>query len=811
MFFNKNKREVKKLKKKVRKINAFENEIEKLTDEELKNKTTEFMDRYQNGETLDKLLPEAFAVVREASKRVLNMRHYDVQMMGGIALHNGNIAEMRTGEGKTLVSTLPVYLNALTGKAVHVITVNDYLAKRDATEMGQIHQFLGLTVGVNHTELTREEKQEVYACNVVYGTNNEFGFDYLRDNMVGDPTMKVQGELYYAIIDEVDSVLIDEARTPLIISGKADQPNELYKKADRLVKKMKEVAHYSIDLKGKTVQLERDGVRLVEETFKIGNLYDLENMELNNHINLALRANYIMHKDNDYVVQDNKVIIIDQFTGRMMPGRRYSDGLHQAIEAKENVKVENESITMATITFQNYFRLYEKLSGMTGTAKTEENEFKEIYKMKVITIPTNRPVQRKDETEKVYLTQEKKYEAIAARVAEIHATRQPILVGTANIEVSELISDKLKKLKVPHNVLNAKNHEREAEIIGDAGKAGSVTIATNMAGRGTDIKLEDESKECGGLFVIGTERHESRRIDNQLRGRSGRQGDPGKSVFYVSLEDELMKRFGKMNLKEMAKKLGYTEEDNIEHKMFSRALEVAQKRVEGNNFESRKWLLKFDDVLRDQREIVYEIRDRIVNGEGNNDMFLEFLKESVHEDITSLLKTYNIDEQLQEVLDFLNQKYFMTETLSTENVDLHSPKKFEESVYETIKTIYEQKHAEFGEEYASIQKGTMLRIIDKKWINHIDKMTQLKQGIHLRGYAQNDPLREYQLEGYELFDDMMYMVRNEIILHMLRTEKAGEHEFAVIKKEEKINAEEVIEEKEETSKKDVKVMFGKMK
>lgn len=771
-WFDISEKELKKMTKTIKKINNLEEEMKKLSDEELRKKTDEFKSRLEKGETTEDILPEAFAVVREASTRVLHMRHYDVQLMGGIALHKGNIAEMRTGEGKTLVSTLPVYLNALEGKGVHVITVNEYLAERDAKEMGQLHAFLGLTVGINLNKLNQEEKKEVYRSDITYGTNNEFGFDYLRDNMVLYKENKTQRGLHFAIVDEVDSVLIDEARTPLIISGKAEKSTSMYGQADVVVKSMKAEKHYIYDEKTKGVNLTEEGTSKVEKVFAIENLYDVSNATINHHINQALKAHVVMKKDYDYVVSEGQVIIVDQFTGRMMEGRRYSDGLHQAIEAKERVKIEDESMTLATITFQNYFRMYKKLAGMTGTAKTEATEFKEIYNMYVITVPTNLPIAREDKVDVIYKSEKEKFNAIIETIKEANLRGQPVLVGTANIETSEFLSEQLKKVKVPHYVLNAKYHDKEAEIIAQAGERGSVTIATNMAGRGTDIKLGEGVKDLGGLFVIGTERHESRRIDNQLRGRSGRQGDEGLSVFYLSLEDELMRRFGKDNLRNMMDRLGVPEGESIESRMVSKAIESAQKRVEGNNFDARKWVLKFDDVLREQREIIYKQRDEVLESASVKEFIVSMINATIEQAVEFHLSfdDSEVTRDYEALLTYINVRLFEPSSYQLDDIKEMDKKQLVEFFTARAGEKYEQKETLFGVNMREFEKVILLRSLDSKWVQHIDAMTQLRQGIHLRSYAQSDPLREYQMEGFDMFERMMQTIEEEVATTFMRTQ-----------------------------------------
>ena len=753
-------------------IDALGDEYVKLSDYELQSKTDEFRKRLKQGETLDDILVEAYATAREACFRVIGERPYYVQLLGAIAIHFGNIAEMKTGEGKTLTSVMPAYLNALNGEGVHIVTVNEYLADRDANWMGNIHRFLGLTVGTNLRSLSPKEKKEQYDCDILYTTNNELGFDYLRDNMVVQRENRVQRGLNFAIIDEVDSVLIDEARTPLIISGGEMKSASLYTDADIFVKKLKFEEDYLYDEKTKVVTLTEDGVKKAEKSFKLDNLYDLSNTNLVHHINQALKANYAMKNDVDYVVQDGEVIIVDQFTGRLMKGRAFSDGLHQAIEAKEGVKIQEETKTLATITFQNLFRMYKKLSGMTGTAKTEEEEFRNIYNMFVIQIPTNKEVIRDDEPDLVYSTQAGKYKALINEIEARYKKGQPVLVGTIAIETNELISSMLQKKKIPHEVLNAKNHAREAEIIAKAGELKSVTIATNMAGRGTDIKLTPEVKELGGLCVLGTERHESRRIDNQLRGRSGRQGDPGFTQFYVSMEDELMVRFGTDRMKGMLQSLGFSEDQPIRSKMFTNAIATAQARVEGNNFDIRKQLLQYDDVMNNQREIMYGRRNEILDNESIHDTILKTMKDH----ITDLVKSHIFpeghltDDDMKEIVEYANEKLFR-KTLKVEDI----PSKKEPDVIETIYNIvieeYEEKIKELPKEVSDeFEKVIMLNVIDRYWTEHINSMAHLREGIGLRGYAQDDPLRAYTMEGFDMFDQMMQNIDKDVTVMLLKSE-----------------------------------------
>ncbi|WP_286229675.1 preprotein translocase subunit SecA [Neobacillus mesonae] len=771
--FDLNKRELKRLDKLANKIDALAAETERLSDEQLREKTEEFKARYQKGETLDDLLVEAFAVVREGARRVLGLYPYHVQLMGGISLHEGNISEMKTGEGKTLTATMPVYLNALSGKGVHVVTVNEYLASRDATEMGQLYEFLGLTVGLNLNSMDKDEKQAAYAADITYGTNNEFGFDYLRDNMVLYKEQKVQRPLFFAVIDEVDSILIDEARTPLIISGSAQKSTVLYIQANAFVRTLSKDVDYSYDEKTKAVMLTEEGISKAEKAFGIENLFDISHVTLNHHINQALKANVTMHLDVDYVVQEGEIVIVDQFTGRLMKGRRYSEGLHQAIEAKEGVEIQNESMTMATITFQNYFRMYEKLSGMTGTAKTEEEEFRNIYNMNVIVIPTNRPIARDDRADLIYASMEGKFRAVVEDIAERYQKGQPVLVGTVAIETSELVSKMLLKKGVRHNVLNAKNHAREAEIIAEAGQQGAVTIATNMAGRGTDIKLGEGVRELGGLAVIGTERHESRRIDNQLRGRSGRQGDPGVTQFYLSMEDELMRRFGSDNMKNMMTKLGMDDTQPIQSKMVSRAVESAQKRVEGNNFDARKQLLQYDDVLRQQREIIYKQRDEVLESENLRDIVQNMILRSIERHVNVLAPAHADEEEwnLQGIVDYVHANLLPEGDITLEDLNGKDSEEMIEIIFAKAKERYAEKEEILDpEQMREFEKVVTLRAVDSKWIDHIDAMDQLRQGIHLRAYGQTDPLREYQHEGFAMFEAMIESVEDETAMYIMKAE-----------------------------------------
>ena len=799
VFGTHSEREVKRIKPLVDKIEALRPTMQALSDEDLRNKTTEFKERLSNGETLDDLLPEAFAVVREADKRVLGMEPYRVQLIGGIILHQGRIAEMKTGEGKTLVATLPAYLNALEGKGVHIITVNDYLAHRDAEEMGQVHRFLGLTCGCILNSMNNDERRAQYACDITYVTNNEDGFDYLRDNMVIYKEQLVQRELHYAIIDEVDSVLIDEARTPLIISGQSGKSTKLYEVCDILARQLErgeasgevtkmtaimgeeitETGDFIVNEKDKVVNLTEQGVHKVEDFFHIENLADPENLEIQHNIILALRAHNLMFRDRDYVVKDDEVLIVDEFTGRIMPGRRYSDGLHQAIEAKEHVKVKRESKTLATITFQNFFNKYAKKSGMTGTALTEEKEFREIYGMDVVEIPTNRPVIRKDLDDAVYMTKKEKFRAVVEAIKEAHEKGQPVLVGTITIETSELLSSMLKRQGIKHNVLNAKFHELEAEIVKDAGIHGAVTIATNMAGRGTDIKLDDVAREAGGLKIIGTERHESRRIDNQLRGRSGRQGDPGESRFYISLEDDLMRLFGSESLMNTFRKLGVAENEQIEHKMLSSAIEKAQKKIESNNYGIRKNLLEYDQVNNEQREIIYKERRRVLDGENMRDSVYKMIADFVDNTVDMCIS----DEQDREDWNLTELDTLLLPVIPLPKVELpdHLKKnQLKQLLKEQATKLYESKEAEFPEpeQLRELERVIMLKVVDRKWMDHIDDMEQLRQGIGLQAYGQKDPLVEYKMNAYEMFNAMTASIQEDTLrlLYHVRVEQKAERE-----------------------------------
>ncbi|MGG3799051.1 preprotein translocase subunit SecA [Metabacillus fastidiosus] len=772
-MFDFNKRTLNRYEKMANAIEALRPQMEQLSDEQLTAKTAEFKERVAKGESLDDLLKEAFAVVREAAKRVLGLHPYKVQLMGGIALHEGNISEMKTGEGKTLTSTMPVYLNTLSGEGVHVVTVNEYLASRDAHEMGKLYEFLGLTVGLNLNSLDKDEKREAYAADITYSTNNELGFDYLRDNMVLYKEQMVQRPLNFAVIDEVDSILIDEARTPLIISGQAAKSTKLYVQANGFVRNLKVEEDYTYDVKTKAVQLTEDGITKAESAFGIENLFDLSHVSLNHHINQALKAHVVMQNDVDYVVEEGEVVIVDSFTGRLMKGRRYSDGLHQAIEAKEGLEIQNESMTLATITFQNYFRMYKKLSGMTGTAKTEEEEFRNIYNMQVIAIPTNRDIARDDRPDLVYRSMEGKFRAVVEDVSQRYDLGQPVLVGTVAVETSELISQLLKKKGVPHHVLNAKNHEREAEIIESAGQKGAVTIATNMAGRGTDIKLGEGVVELGGLAVVGTERHESRRIDNQLRGRSGRQGDPGITQFYLSMEDELMRRFGSDNMMTMMDRLGMDDTQPIQSKIVSRAVESAQKRVEGNNFDARKQLLQYDDVLRQQREVIYKQRFEVLDAENLRDIVEKMLQATIERAVNASTPREELPEEwnLDGIVDYMNANILTEGELSINDIRGKEPEEMSELIFERAIAHYNQKEEDFGEEQMrEFEKVILLRAVDTKWMDHIDAMDQLRQGIHLRAYGQTDPLREYQMEGFAMFEQMIASIEEDVAKYIMKAQ-----------------------------------------
>ena len=801
VFGSRSQREVKRIMPLVEKIESLRPDMQKLSDEELRGKTREFKKRLEEGETLDDLLPEAFAVVREAGKRVLGMEHFRVQLIGGIILHQGRIAEMRTGEGKTLVATLPAYLNALEGKGVHIVTVNDYLAKRDSEEMGQIHEFLGLTVGVVLNDMKQDERRAAYNCDITYVTNNELGFDYLRDNMVIYKEQLVQRDLHYCIIDEVDSILIDEARTPLIISGQSGKSTKLYEACDILAQQLErgeashemtkmaaimgeeviETGDFVVNEKDKIVNLTEQGVHKVENFFHIENLADPENLEIQHNITLALRAHNLMHKDQDYVVKDDEILIVDEFTGRIMPGRRYSDGLHQAIEAKEHVKIKRESKTLATITFQNFFNKYDKKGGMTGTAITEEKEFRDIYAMDVVEIPTNRPVIRVDHEDAVYMTKKEKFNAVVNAVVEAHAKQQPVLVGTITIETSELLSRMLKRQGIKHNVLNAKFHELEAEIVAQAGQAGAVTIATNMAGRGTDIKLDDVARNAGGLMIIGTERHESRRIDNQLRGRSGRQGDPGESRFYISLEDDLMRLFGSERLMKIFTSLGVAENEQIEHKMLSNAIEKAQEKIEFNNFGIRKNLLDYDQVNNEQREIIYKERRQVLDGENMRDAIYNMIQDTV-DSYVDMCFSDDVDSEEWDLNEFNGaiSPIIPLKPLTPESVKGKRKNEIKHELKEEAVKLYETKEAEFPEpeQLRELERVVLLKSIDSKWMDHIDDMEILRQGIGLAAYGQRDPVVEYKMNAFDMFNEMINSIQEDTLrmLYHVHVEQKIERE-----------------------------------
>ncbi|ONH15963.1 preprotein translocase subunit SecA [Staphylococcus aureus] len=771
-----NNKEIKQLGKLADKVIALEEKTAILTDEEIRNKTKQFQTELadidnvkKQNDYLDKILPEAYALVREGSKRVFNMTPYKVQIMGGIAIHKGDIAEMRTGEGKTLTATMPTYLNALAGRGVHVITVNEYLSSVQSEEMAELYNFLGLTVGLNLNSKTTEEKREAYAQDITYSTNNELGFDYLRDNMVNYSEDRVMRPLHFAIIDEVDSILIDEARTPLIISGEAEKSTSLYTQANVFAKMLKQDEDYKYDEKTKAVHLTEQGADKAERMFKVENLYDVQNVGVISHINTALRAHVTLQRDVDYMVVDGEVLIVDQFTGRTMSGRRFSEGLHQAIEAKEGVQIQNESKTMASITFQNYFRMYNKLAGMTGTAKTEEEEFRNIYNMTVTQIPTNKPVQRNDKSDLIYISQKGKFDAVVEDVVEKHKAGQPVLLGTVAVETSEYISNLLKKRGIRHDVLNAKNHEREAEIVAGAGQKGAVTIATNMAGRGTDIKLGEGVEELGGLAVIGTERHESRRIDDQLRGRSGRQGDKGDSRFYLSLQDELMIRFGSERLQKMMSRLGLDDSTPIESKMVSRAVESAQKRVEGNNFDARKRILEYDEVLRKQREIIYNERNSIIDEEDSSQVVDAMLRSTLQRSINYYINTADDEPEYQPFIDYINDIFLQEGDITEDDIKGKDAEDIFEVVWAKIEAAYQSQKDILEEQMNEFERMILLRSIDSHWTDHIDTMDQLRQGIHLRSYAQQNPLRDYQNEGHELFDIMMQNIEEDTCKFILKS------------------------------------------
>ena len=768
---NNNAKEIKKMRAIADHINEIEPDYVKLSDANLVAKTDEFKRRLQKGETLDDILPEAFAVVREASKRVLGMRHFDVQLIGGICLHRGNIAEMRTGEGKTLVATLPVYLNALTGNGVHVVTVNDYLATRDSEQMGRLYNFLGLSTGLIVANLDFNQRKEAYACDITYGTNNEFGFDYLRDNMVSDVSQMVQRPLNYAIVDEVDSILIDEARTPLIISGPGQRSTDNYYKLAKIVPHLVKDEDYTIDEKQKTIAPTDSGIAKVEKMLGVENLYDSENIELNHLLGASLRAYAMMHRDTDYVVKDGEVVIVDEFTGRLMFGRRYSDGLHQAIEAKEGLKVERESQTLASVTFQNYFRMYKKLAGMTGTAKTEEKEFIDIYGLEVLPIPPNKPLARIDLPDQIFKTKAAKYRAVVRNAVERHQTGQPILIGTTSITQSEELSDMLLRAGVPHKVLNAKHHEKEAEIVADAGQMGMVTIATNMAGRGTDITLGEGVPELGGLAILGTERHESRRIDNQLRGRAGRQGDPGSSQFFLSLEDDLMRIFGADNITGIMDKLGMEEDEPIEHSLITKSIERAQKKVEDHNYNIRKYVLEYDDVMNQQREVLYEQRRRILRNESLRDTINEMIDKLVTESVDAYAdeKLYPEEWDYEGLYKHLSQYFLTEEIMSSQDMEEYSRQELLERLLEIAHAEYQDRVDMLGDAmFGQLEKAIMLRVVDNKWMEHLDNMDMLREGIGLRAYGQKNPLVEYKFEAFDMFQNMIAAIQDETIMALYK-------------------------------------------
>ncbi|MEW9502140.1 preprotein translocase subunit SecA [Jeotgalibacillus marinus] len=790
--FDGNKRDLKKFEKVADKVEALSTDMERLSDADLRNKKEEFKSRHENGEALEDLMVESFAVVRESAKRVLGLHPYRVQIMGGVALHDGNIAEMKTGEGKTLTSTMPVYLNAISGKGVHVVTVNEYLASRDAAEMGQLYDFLGLSVGLNLNSLTKDEKREAYAADITYSTNNELGFDYLRDNMVLYKEQMVQRPLNFAVIDEVDSILVDEARTPLIISGQAQKSTQLYIQTNAFVRNLTLDDDYTYDEKTKGVQLTEEGINKAESAFRIDNLFDMTHVTLNHHITQSLKAHVSMKADFDYVVQEGTVVIVDQFTGRLMKGRRYSDGLHQAIEAKEGLEIQNESMTMASITFQNFFRMYKKLSGMTGTAKTEEEEFRNIYNMRVVAIPTNREIIRDDRADLIFASTKGKYMAAIEDIAERHQNGQPVLVGTVAIETSELIAAQLKRKGIPHNVLNAKNHGHEAEIITNAGKRGAVTIATNMAGRGTDIKLGEGVKEVGGLAVIGTERHESRRIDNQLRGRSGRQGDSGVTQFYLSMEDDLMRRFGSDNMKNMMTRLGMDDTQPIQSRMVTRAVESAQKRVEGNNFDARKQLLQYDDVLRQQREVIYKDRFDVLDSESLRNIIEKMLESTIYNIVDQYAPVVEEEDKwdLKGLENFIFANLLAEGKIVEEDLRGKSNDDIKAYIVEKVTERYDEREIELGDRMREFEKVILLRSIDTKWIDHIDAMDQLRQGIHLRAYGQIDPLREYQNEGFAMFETMQTAINEDVSKYIMKSEIRNNLERQEVAKGQAVNPKE---------------------
>ncbi|OGR22375.1 MAG: preprotein translocase subunit SecA [Desulfobacterales bacterium RIFOXYA12_FULL_46_15] len=790
LFGSSNDRILKKLQPFIAKINQLESQTKQLSDEKMKQKTSEFKERLDNGEPLDNILPSAFALVREASVRTLGLRHFDVQLIGGIALHNGTIAEMKTGEGKTLMSTLPAYLNALTGKGVHIVTVNDYLARRDAEWMSKIYHFLGLEVGVILHDINDQERKTAYRSDITYGTNNEFGFDYLRDNMKFDKDSLAQRELNFAIVDEVDSILIDEARTPLIISGPAEKSTHLYTEVNTIIPTFQKDTDYTLDEESKSVALTETGIAKGEKLLNVENLYDPANIEILHHLNQALKAHKVFKRDTDYIVQNNQVVIVDEFTGRLMTGRRYSEGLHQALEAKENVKIENENQTLATITFQNYFRMYNKLSGMTGTALTEAPEFKKIYNLDVLEIPTHKKMIRIDYPDLIYKTKKEKYNAAIQEIIRLHKKGQPVLVGTISIDVSEDMSEKLKKKGVPHTVLNAKHHQAEAQIVANAGQKGAVTISTNMAGRGTDIVLGDGVIELGGLHILGTSRHESRRIDNQLRGRSGRQGDPGSSRFYLSLEDDLLRIFGGDRIHAVMDKLGIEEGEHIEHRFISKAIENAQSKVEGHNFEIRKHLLEYDDVMNQQREVIYQQRRKALVEESLNPLVMEMVEDKAYDivDEFAIEKTPVLQWDLDGLKSRLKQVFNYSPDLEEASTHYSSAQKLSEFLFENLKTIYSQRETAFGKEITrEIERHIILQTVDTRWKEHLLSMDHLKEGIGLRGYAQQDPLRIYRKEGFDMFQGLMERIKDEIVEILFKIKISSPSQVDNLKRKEQEN------------------------
>ncbi|MGM0653922.1 MAG: preprotein translocase subunit SecA [Thermodesulfobacteriota bacterium] len=787
LFGSSNDRILKKIQPIIDQINEFEPQIQALSDSQISEKTTEFKTRLAKGETLDDILPEAFALVREASVRTLGLRHYDVQLIGGIALHRGTIAEMKTGEGKTLMSTLPAYLNALTGKGVHIVTVNDYLARRDAEWMSQVYDFLGLTVGVILHDMDAHERKQAYAADIIYGTNNEFGFDYLRDNMKFDPEELAQGYLNFAIVDEVDSILIDEARTPLIISGPAEKSTHLYTQANTIIPAFEKDTDYTLDEESKTVSLTEDGIAKGENLLNVDNLYDPANIELLHHLNQALKAHVIFKRDTDYIVKNDQVVIVDEFTGRLMSGRRYSEGLHQALEAKEGVKIENENQTLASITFQNYFRMYDKLSGMTGTADTEAEEFKKIYNLEVLVIPTHKPMVREDRADLIYKTQKEKYDAAITEIIQLHKKGQPVLVGTISIDVSESLSEKLKKKGIKHTVLNAKHHKEEAEIVANAGQKGAVTISTNMAGRGTDIKLGEGVKELGGLHILGTSRHESRRIDNQLRGRSGRQGDPGSSRFYLSLEDDLLRIFGGDRIHSVMDRLGIEEGEHIEHKFISKAIENAQSKVEGHNFEIRKHLLEYDDVMNQQREIIYRQRREALTAKDLKQAACNMIEDVAYDLVEGFVfdKTEIKEWDLKGLSSAIKGQFNMDLSLDKPVQENFSADQLGQYVFDAAQALYQKREAMYGPEIIRhVERFIILQTVDTRWKEHLLNMDHLKEGIGLRGYAQQDPLRIYKKEGFDMFQDLMNRIKQEVVDILFKIQIASPTQVEEMKQEE---------------------------